>query len=158
ESFYPGGAANVARNLRELTGEVAVIGMVGDDRSGHQLCDLLADQRIEMLDSGKSRDFRTIVKTRIIARHQQVLRVDREKIVEPSAEEVGRVVATVQKALPGIDGLIFEDYGKGFLKGEMVAAIAREARNAGKIVAADPNPRHMIDWLDMTVVKPNRSE
>src|SRR5438045_7513016 len=65
ESFYPGGAANVARNLRELTGRVAVIGMVGDDRSGHQLRDLLADRGIEMLDAGKSSDFRTIVKTRI---------------------------------------------------------------------------------------------
>src|SRR6476620_3108680 len=80
ESFYPGGAANVARNLRELTGRVAVIGMVGDDRSGHQLSELWADQRIEMLDSGKSDGFRTIVKTRIIARQQQVVRVDRESI------------------------------------------------------------------------------
>jgi rfaE bifunctional protein kinase chain/domain len=158
ESFYPGGAANVARNLRELTGKVAVIGMVGDDRSGHQLCDLLADQRIEMLDSGKSSDFRTIVKTRIIARHQQVVRVDREKVVEPSPEEAERVVAIVRRALPELDALIFEDYGKGFLKGEMVAEIARQARAAGKIVAADPNPGHLIDWREMTVVKPNRAE
>jgi D-glycero-beta-D-manno-heptose-7-phosphate kinase len=158
ESFYPGGAANVARNLRELTGRVAVIGMVGDDRSGHQLCELLADQRIDMLDSGKSAGFRTIVKTRIIARHQQVVRVDRENIVEPSSEEVQRVIATVRQALPDIDAIIFEDYGKGFLKGELVAEIAREASAAGKIIAADPNPRHLIDWRGMTVVKPNRAE
>jgi rfaE bifunctional protein kinase chain/domain len=158
ESFYPGGAANVARNLRELTAGVAVIGMVGDDRSGHQLRDLLADRGIEMLDSGKSSDFRTIVKTRIIARQQQVVRVDREKIVEPSAQEVQHVIATVRKALPEIDAIIFEDYGKGFLTGELVAQVARQARNAGKVLAADPNPWHVIDWREMTVVKPNRAE
>jgi D-glycero-beta-D-manno-heptose-7-phosphate kinase len=158
ESFYPGGAANVARNLRELTSQVVVIGMVGDDRSGHQLCELLADQRIEMLDSGKSSGFQTIVKTRIIARHQQVVRVDREKIVEPPPEEVQRVVASVRSVLPQIDAIIFEDYGKGFLTRELVSEIAGDARNAGKIVAVDPNPGHPIDWRDITVVKPNRVE
>ena len=158
ESFYPGGAANVARNLRELVNRVSVIGMVGEDRSGQQLRNLLADQQIETLDSGKSGDFRTIVKTRIIARQQQVVRVDRERIVEPSPEEVRQVVATVRKTLPEIDAIIFEDYGKGFLKADLVAEIASDARAAGKIVAADPNPRHPVDWSGMTVVKPNRAE
>jgi rfaE bifunctional protein kinase chain/domain len=158
ESFYPGGAANVARNLRELVGQVAVVGMIGDDRSGHQLRELLADQRIETLNSGESESFRTIVKTRIIARQQQVVRVDRECIVEPSPEEVQHVIATIRRTLPEIDAIIFEDYGKGFLKPELVAEIAREARAAGKIIAADPNPRHPIEWSGMTVVKPNRSE
>jgi len=158
ESFYPGGAANVARNLRELVNRVSVIGMVGEDHSGQQLRNLLADQQIETLDSGKSGDFRTIVKTRIIARQQQVVRVDRERIVEPSPEEVRQVVATVRKTLPEIDAIIFEDYGKGFLKADLVAEIASDARAAGKIVAADPNPRHPVDWSGMTVVKPNRAE
>ncbi len=158
ESFYPGGAANVARNLRELIDRVAVLGMVGNDHSGAQLRNLLSGQQIDMLDSGKSGDFRTIVKTRIIARQQQVVRVDREQIVEPSAEQVQRVVSAVRQTLPQIDAIIFEDYGKGFLKSELVAEIARNARAAGKIVAADPNPRHPIDWSGMTVVKPNRTE
>src|SRR5947207_2333595 len=52
ESFYPGGAANVARNLRELVDRVAVMGAVGNDRSGQQLRELLIDRKIEMLDSG----------------------------------------------------------------------------------------------------------
>jgi D-glycero-beta-D-manno-heptose-7-phosphate kinase len=158
ESFYPGGAANVARNLRELVERVAVMGLVGNDRSGQQLRDLLINQKIEMLDAGDSGDFPTIVKTRIIARNQQVVRVDRERIIEPSPEQAKRVVAAVRKTLSDIDAIIFEDYGKGFLRGELVAEIAREARAAGKMVAADPNPRHPIDWRGMTVVKPNRAE
>src|SRR5437016_7119745 len=86
ESFYPGGAANVARNLRELVAGVAVVGMVGSDRSGEQLITILGEQKIEMLDFGKPGNFQTIVKTRIIARQQQVVRVDREQVAEPSSE------------------------------------------------------------------------
>jgi rfaE bifunctional protein kinase chain/domain len=158
ESFYPGGAANVARNLRELVERVAVMGLVGNDRSGQQLRDLLINQKIEMLEAGPAGDFPTIVKTRIIARNQQVVRVDRERIIEPSPEQAKRVIAAVRKTLSDIDAIIFEDYGKGFLRGELVAEIAREARAAGKMVAADPNPSHPIDWRGMTVVKPNRAE
>ena len=158
ESFYPGGAANVARNLREFVERVAVIGMIGQDRSGQHLRQLLAVQKIDIVDSVEGKDFQTIVKTRIIARHQQVVRVDRERIVAPSAEQTAGVIAAVRKKLPDIDAVIFEDYGKGFLTTELVSEIAREGRAAGKIVAADPNPRHLIDWRGMTAVKPNRTE
>src|ERR1043165_6842830 len=79
ESFYPGGAANVARNLREFTGHVAVVGMFGADHDGPHLQQLLAEQKIETLNSIEDAGFPTIVKTRIIARNQQVVRVDREQ-------------------------------------------------------------------------------
>src|ERR1700755_515716 len=71
ESFYPGGAANVARNLREFVDRVAVIGMIGNDRSGHQLQELLAEQNIDTSNAIEDQSFGTIVKTRIIALHQQ---------------------------------------------------------------------------------------
>lgn len=158
ESFYPGGAANVARNLREFVDRVAVIGMIGADRSGQQLRELQAEQKIDMSNSIEDETFRTIVKTRIIARHQQVVRVDREQIIGPSPAQIAKVIAAVRKNLPGTDAIIFEDYGKGFLAPELVSQIARDARGAGKIVAADPNPRHSIDWRGMSVVKPNRTE
>ena len=139
ESFYPGGAANVARNLREFVDRVAVIGLVGKDRSGQQLRELLAEQKIDMSIAVEDAAFSTIVKTRIIARHQQVVRVDREKIAGPSKAQIAKVVAAVRKKLSEIDAIIFEDYGKGFLTSELVSQIARDARAAGKIVAADPN-------------------
>src|SRR3954470_7765378 len=86
ESFYPGGAANVARNLREFISNVAVIGVFGTDRGGRQLSDLLGAQQIDTSSSVEEPGFPTIVKTRIIARQQQVVRVDREQIRAPSAE------------------------------------------------------------------------
>jgi D-beta-D-heptose 7-phosphate kinase/D-beta-D-heptose 1-phosphate adenosyltransferase len=158
ESFYPGGAANVARNLREFVGSVAVIGMLGKDRSGQQLRELLTAQNIDTSKAVEDETFSTIVKTRIIALHQQVVRVDREKIVSPSPEQIARVVAAIRNAMQKTDAIIFEDYGKGFVTTELVSQIAREARAVGKMVAADPNPRHSVDWRGVTVVKPNRAE
>jgi D-beta-D-heptose 7-phosphate kinase/D-beta-D-heptose 1-phosphate adenosyltransferase len=158
ESFYPGGAANVARNLREFVDHVAVIGMLGNDRSGHQLRKLLAEQNIDTSNSIEDESFGTIVKTRIIALHQQVVRVDREKFVTASKTHTAKVVAAVRESLKETDAIIFEDYGKGFVTTELVGEIVREATAANKIVAADPNPRHAVDWRGVTVVKPNRAE
>ncbi|MGE5208379.1 MAG: bifunctional heptose 7-phosphate kinase/heptose 1-phosphate adenyltransferase, partial [Alphaproteobacteria bacterium] len=158
ESFYPGGAANVARNLREFVGRVAVIGMIGDDRSGHELRKLLATQDIDTSNVIEDKTFCTIVKTRIIALHQQVVRVDRERIVPPSAAQTAKAVEAVRNSIGKTDAIIFEDYGKGFVTSELVTQISSEARAAGKIVAADPNPQHPVNWHGVTVVKPNRAE
>jgi len=158
ESFYAGGAANVARNLREFVDHVAVIGMLGKDRSGRQLRKLLADQNIDTSNSIEEESFCTIVKTRIIALHQQVVRVDREKFAIPSKAHIANAVAAVRESLKETDAIIFEDYGKGFVTTELVGEIVREAAIAKKIVAADPNPRHSVDWRGVTVVKPNRAE
>jgi D-beta-D-heptose 7-phosphate kinase/D-beta-D-heptose 1-phosphate adenosyltransferase len=158
ESFYPGGAANVARNLREFVECVGIIGMLGKDASGHRLRELLAAQEIDTSSVVGDDDFRTIVKTRIVALHQQVVRVDREKIVAPSPVQIEKVVAAVRNGIGETDAIIFEDYGKGFVTSELVTQISKEARAAGKIVAADPNPRHSVNWRGVTVVKPNRAE
>ena len=158
ESFYPGGAANVARNLREFTGHVAVIGMYGSDRGGRQLLDLLAEQKIDTRSAVEDPKFPTIVKTRIIARNQQVVRVDREQLRSPSPNDVARVVRKLPAILAKTDAVIFEDYGKGFLSADLVRKISEQAGAAGKIVTADPNPHHPVDWKNLTAVKPNRNE
>src|SRR6476620_2397792 len=148
ESFYPGGAANVARNLREFLDRVAVIGMLGKDRSGRQLRKLLAEQNIDTSSAIEDESFCTIVKTRIIALNQQVVRVDREKIFTPPSAQISMAVAAVRDSLEETDAIIFEDYGKGFVTTELVTQIARDAAEARKIVAADPNPRHSVAWRD----------
>lgn len=158
ESFYPGGAANVARNLREFAERVAVVGMIGNDRSGEKLRELLGEQRIAVADAIEAPGFSTIVKTRIIARQQQVVRVDREQITAPTRAQIDSAVDQVRERLRDADAIIFEDYGKGFLAADLVNRVSAEARSAGKIVTADPNPRHAVEWNDVTAVKPNRSE
>src|SRR5262249_56895857 len=99
ESFYPGGAANVARNLREFVDRVAIIGLLGKDRSGQQLRELLSEQKIDTRNAVEEATFHTIVKTRIIARHQQVVRVDREKFVGPTAGQNKRGLGSVSEGI-----------------------------------------------------------
>jgi D-beta-D-heptose 7-phosphate kinase/D-beta-D-heptose 1-phosphate adenosyltransferase len=158
ESFYPGGAANVARNLREFIDNVAVVGMIGADRGGRRLRKLLAEHEIDIADAIEDAEFPTIVKTRIIARNQQIVRVDREQLRSPSPAQVSRIVKSVRSALSQLDAIIFEDYGKGLLSAELVRQISDEALKAGKIVSGDPNPLHPIAWKNVTAVKPNRNE
>src|ERR1700759_589204 len=107
ESFYPGGAANVARNLREFTGNVSVLGAIGNDSGGQRLQGLLGGQKFELLNSIDPGDFGTIVKTRIIARHQQVVRVDRERMLQLSKPQIDAVVDAVRQKLPEIDAIVF---------------------------------------------------
>lgn len=158
ESFYPGGAANVARNLREFIDAVSVVGLIGSDRGGRQLRELLAEQKIDTADAIEDASFQTIVKTRIIARNQQIVRVDREQVRSPTPAQVSHIVDNVRRRLTEIDAIIFEDYGKGLLGAELVGQICEEGLRAGKIVSGDPNPRHPLDWKNITVVKPNRNE
>src|ERR1041384_4240048 len=79
ESYYPGGAANVARNVREFTKNTAVIGMAGNDSQGRRMTGLLDDAGIDTSGVQLSDSFSTIVKTRVIARNPQVVRIDRER-------------------------------------------------------------------------------
>ena len=79
ESSYPGGAANVARNLRQFCNEVHVLGRIGCDRAGEKLTSLMDEEGLQTDGLIAMEETPTIVKTRIIAQHQQVVRVDREK-------------------------------------------------------------------------------
>jgi D-beta-D-heptose 7-phosphate kinase/D-beta-D-heptose 1-phosphate adenosyltransferase len=132
--------------------------MFGTDRGGRQLRELLAEQKIETHNAIEDPSFPTIVKTRIIARNQQIVRVDRERPRSPSPVQVSRIVRNVKARLAKTDAIIFEDYGKGFLSEDLVRQISGEALSAGKFVTADPNPHHAVEWNGLSAVKPNRNE
>jgi len=158
ETQYPGGAANVARNLREFTPHTAVLGMIGTDPHAHSLKRLLADEGIQIEGVQQDPDYHTIVKTRIIARHQQVVRVDREKKVRPTQAQFDRAIAVLEGMLPELDAVIVEDYGKGLIQQGFADEIATRVRAAGKVLAIDPNPGNPLHWHGASVMKPNRSE
>jgi rfaE bifunctional protein kinase chain/domain len=158
ESCYPGGAANVARNLREFTAQVSVMGLVGCDTHAEQLKGLLAERGINLEGVQQSDDYRTIVKTRVIARQQHVVRVDRDYPVPPDPAFRARALAQLEKMLPDLDAVIIEDYAKGFLDQSFVDQAGTMIRRAGKILAVDPNPRNDLVWRNVTAIKPNRAE
>ena len=158
ESCYPGGAANVARNLRPFCKAVQISGLVGRDSAAGRLRNLLVDEGIAIDSLIESPEIPTIVKTRIIARQQQVVRVDREKRVTASNSAHDSAFERLAALLPEVDGVIFEDYGKGFLSQGFVDRVSAMVVKAGKILTADPNPGNPLRWTGATTIKPNRSE
>jgi len=158
EYCYPGGAANVARNLCEFTRGVSMMGVIGLDTGGERLKELLRERHIDLSCVQESATHQTIVKTRIQARQQQIVRVDREKKRPLSPEQKQHAIAQLEEKLPTLDGIIIEDYGKGFLQQDLVDAISERARAAGKIVTVDPNPGNPLQWHGVTAIKPNRGE
>lgn len=158
ESLYPGGAANVARNLREFVTRVGVVGTVGDDMAGRRLGELLREQGIGIDGVVERDDVPTTVKTRIIARTQQVVRVDRERKSALSPRQRAEVLRRLEAALPQVDALIVEDYGKGLLTQDFVQVVFSMAQAAGCVVTVDPNPHNPLCWDGATAVKPNRTE
>jgi D-beta-D-heptose 7-phosphate kinase/D-beta-D-heptose 1-phosphate adenosyltransferase len=158
ESYYPGGAANVARNLREFTPCAAVMGLAGADPAGRRLLDLLAASGIDTAGVEQDPTGSTTVKTRIIARHQQVVRVDREHKVPLTADQAGRAMAYIDRVIDSLDAIIVADYGKGFVTQPLADHLCRVARAHGKILTVDPHPHTCIAWNSATAIKPNRAE
>ena len=158
QSAYPGGAANVARNLHGFTDHVSVMGLVGDDAHAEVLKRLLAAQNIRLDGVQHIAGHPTIVKTRIIARQQHVVRVDREMPFKPDAACHARALAQIEAMLPDLDAVILEDYAKGFLTQDFVERIGALTRRAGKVLTVDPNPRNDLRWAGVTAIKPNRAE
>jgi D-glycero-beta-D-manno-heptose-7-phosphate kinase len=158
ETSYPGGACNVARNVKEFSSSVLLMGLVGADGHADRLRRILAQGGINLDAVQSDPSYQTIVKTRIIARQQQVVRVDRERPQPLSAELQMKCIKTIRVLLPEIDAIIFEDYGKGFLQQCFVDEVTALARQARKIVMVDPNVRSKLSWRGVTTVKPNRIE
>ena len=158
ESYYPGGAANVARNVREFTGHVFLMGLAGIDAAGERLIGLLGAEGIDTSGVQRGAAHSTIVKTRIIARNQQVVRVDRERPPSPDSLHVERAMADLDRLIVDVDAVVVADYGKGFLTQPLADRICEAAHKHHKVLAVDPHPHTSLQWRGATAVKPNRAE
>jgi D-glycero-beta-D-manno-heptose-7-phosphate kinase len=158
ETYYPGGAANVARNLREFGAHTAVVGIIGTDTAGDRLLELLREAGIDT--DGVLRDpaVTTTVKTRVIARNQQVVRVDRERRTALSGEQYQQAAACLAHSIAAADAVVVADYGKGFLNQALADEICRLTRQYGKDLAVDPHPYTSLEWRGARAIKPNRIE
>ncbi|MBN1466581.1 D-glycero-beta-D-manno-heptose-7-phosphate kinase [candidate division KSB1 bacterium] len=158
ESAFPGGAANVARNLADFGASAILGGVIGRDANGDRLLNSLKASGICTDAILSMQDFDTIVKTRIIARHQQMVRVDREKKHKFSPPETDELFGRLEEIIQRVDAIILEDYGKGFISQPLVDHVITLAANHAKIVTVDPNPNNPLDWAGAALVKPNRKE
>jgi D-beta-D-heptose 7-phosphate kinase/D-beta-D-heptose 1-phosphate adenosyltransferase len=158
QTFDAGGAANVARNLREFVGDVHLVSLIGTGPDAITLRELLEARGVHLDAVIADPDYTTIRKTRVIARNQQVVRVDREARRSFTEGQLARALAQVKSLLPSLDAVILEDYDKGLLTQAFVDELITSARALGKTITVDPKPSNPIAWHDVTCVTPNRAE
>ncbi|MBI3321848.1 MAG: D-glycero-beta-D-manno-heptose-7-phosphate kinase [Candidatus Omnitrophica bacterium] len=157
ESIMPGGAANVANNIAALGGQVTAVGVIGEDRWGELLLSELASRRIRTDGILKGRR-PTTVKTRVIAHHQQVVRVDREHREPLPNGTLERLLAIITDRIEGVDAVVIEDYGKGVVTRQLLEVVIPLARSHRKIITVDPKEEHVDLYRGVTALTPNRAE
>ncbi|MBN2363192.1 D-glycero-beta-D-manno-heptose-7-phosphate kinase [candidate division WOR-3 bacterium] len=158
ESYQLGGAANVAHNLKALGAEVIPVGTIGRDTAGEKLAEILASLSISCDGIFREKDRNTTQKTRIIAHSQQVVRVDREKRSAITRSTSEAVIGFVEKTIPRCDAVLFEDYDKGLLGGELVKIILNVASSNLKPVFVDPKFDNFFEYRNVKLFKPNQKE
>ncbi len=158
ESSCLGGAGNVARNLAALGAHPVPIGLRGDDRDGELLEEMLRDGGLSTDGIVPVAARPTTVKTRIIARHQQVVRVDRESDDPPLPAIDRELERRTRLLLDRAQALIVSDYDKGAISRGLLEAILPEAARRNLPVVIDPKVRLFQYYRPATVVTPNARE
>ncbi len=158
ETSMPGGASNVACNIRALGGRAAVAGRIGKDAAGVELRWLLTDAEVEVEAALLVAGAGTIVKERIIAERQQVVRVDFDRAAPWTPRQADKFLALLALELGRADGVILEDYGKGVVSQAVADLVLAVAAKRGLPVGLDPKEGHEIELNGLTVATPNRKE
>jgi rfaE bifunctional protein kinase chain/domain len=151
-----GGAANVAANVAALGASCDLVGFVGRDTAGARMREALAPPIVPHLVERDDRP--TTTKTRIMARHQQVVRYDHEDDGDLPDDSVKELVTIIDRLVSGADALILEDYNKGVLVPRVIEAALAGSRRAGIPSVVDPKFRRFFGFQGATVFKPNLAE
>jgi len=157
-TYVPGGAANVANNIRSLDGKVCLVGVTGKDKNTDVLFSELKIRKIDTESIFIEPERHTTVKTRILAGHQQVVRVDWEDTDSLPKELNQRIIKFIKKKIDDFDGIIIEDYGKGVINMQLLAELISLARTHKKIITVDPKEEHFQYYRGVTSITPNRKE
>jgi len=158
ESFMPGGAANVANNMHALGSGAAVCGVIGGDEHGRILTDELRRKNIDVEGIVVDNERPTILKTRVIAHHQQVVRIDREKIDGSDDNIIGQVNTFLKEKISEVDAVLIEDYGKGVIVPRLLQEMISLAQKHKRIITVDPKEEHFSFYKGVTVITPNQQE
>ncbi len=157
EDFLLGGASNVANNIRALGGSATIVGVIGNDRAGDVLTNLLDKQGIRC--QGVVRCSRnTIVKTRIIAHNQQVVRFDREDKERLDGKISKEILEYIRGVLPDHNAVIISDYKKGVVSSELIGEILKNAKPSHIFVSVDPKVSHFRFYKGVSLITPNLVE
>ncbi len=155
-----GGAANVALNCKSLGAKVSLASVVGSDADGQLLIEECAQKGIDTQLLLQSTDRKTTTKTRVLSKHQQMMRIDDEQTEELSSKDehpfIDLVLRMLQREKPQV--LIFEDYNKGLLKENIIARITAHCKELGIVTMVDPKKHNFLAYKNVTIFKPNLKE
>lgn len=155
-----GGAANVALNLQSLGAIPVLCAVVGTDKHGKVLRELLSEQQMSCEGIVESSNRVTTVKTRVIGNNQQLLRIDAEDTHALNDKEEQLFLASVKNVLETekIDAIIFEDYNKGLLTPNVIEGIITFSKKYGIPTTVDPKKDNFLAYKGVTLFKPNLKE
>ncbi|MCL4785439.1 MAG: D-glycero-beta-D-manno-heptose-7-phosphate kinase [Verrucomicrobia bacterium] len=158
ESYMPGGAANVARNLTALEISTDLFGAVGRDDAASHLKSLLKSQHVGCRGLLASEARPTSLKTRIVAHQQQVVRIDRENRDGLDARLTRRLLGSIRAQIQESAAVIVGDYGKGVVTQPLLEELKALCRRHGVWLSLDPKPVHHLDLSGLSLITPNRKE
>lgn len=153
-----GGAANVAANIAGLGAIPILIGIVGNDEEAKSLCDGLKKAQVSDEYLFYSGNRPTIVKTRVIAHSQQIVRIDQEIVKNIDEEEQELVLVKILQLLDEVQVVVLSDYAKGFLTDKLLSKVISEANLKGKLVLVDPKGKDYLKYKGATLLTPNKKE
>ncbi|MBN1578140.1 MAG: D-glycero-beta-D-manno-heptose-7-phosphate kinase [Chitinispirillaceae bacterium] len=153
-----GGAADVVQNLSKLGVKTHLISVCGKDDNGSNLADMLKETGCSTDGLHCSAHRLTTIKTRIIARHQQVVRADREQTGDLDEVEATALTAAFDRLHAQADGVIIADYGKGVVSPSLISGIMEKCAEKGTFTAIDPKDRHIHLYRGASIITPNLKE
>ncbi len=157
-TFIPGGAANVANNIRSLDGGICLVGVIGKDKNANILLSELRKRKISTDGIFADPRRHTTVKTRIVAGHQQVVRVDWEHTDSLPQKLNQRIIKFIKTNIDNFDAIIIEDYGKGVINMQLLQDLIAISHSHKKIITVDPKEEHFQYYRGVTSITPNCKE
>jgi len=158
KEYVPGGAANVAKNIRDLGAKVYLTGVIGKDNKGILLKEKLKGNSIPIIGIKEDSLRPTTTKTRIIAHHQQIVRIDEEKTEEIQEKTIKELITFIVKKINGIDGVIMSDYAKGCLNRKFLKRIIPIILQRKKLIVVDSKADSFKPYFGVAAIICNEKE
>ncbi|MHB1545166.1 MAG: bifunctional heptose 7-phosphate kinase/heptose 1-phosphate adenyltransferase [bacterium] len=164
EKLMPGGAANVVSNAAKLGAKVYVAGVIGDDYNGDILKRLVGKDgekgrgKVDFSQILTLKNFQTIIKTRVIAHNQQIVRFDREDNGKFTDWVYNKLLDGIKKISDDIDAVIISDYGKGLMQKKFFSSLVSFLREKNKFIALDPKVENFKFYKNVSILTPNINE
>lgn len=153
-----GGAANVSYNIRTLSADPFLIGVIGDDNEGVLLKDAMSELNINtdglIIEKGRP----TTSKTRVISDSHHLLRIDSESKDDISEETILKALSLLEKHKKDTDIIILQDYNKGVLTKEFIKKVMDFAVANNIKILVDPKFENFFEFKNTYLFKPNRKE